>query len=40
MCDTFKPLKLTSLSRDLDEPSYALSWYTEEPSPVGSRTTG
>jgi homogentisate 1,2-dioxygenase len=40
MCDTFRPLKLTQLSRQLDEPSYALSWYTEEPSPVGSSYTG
>jgi homogentisate 1,2-dioxygenase len=31
MCDTFRPLKLTTLSRELDDPSYALSWY-EEPS--------
>jgi homogentisate 1,2-dioxygenase len=30
MCDTFRPLKLTTLSRELDDPSYALSWY--EPS--------
>ena len=27
MCDTFRPLKLTTLSRDLDDPSYAYSWY-------------
>jgi homogentisate 1,2-dioxygenase len=26
MCDTFRPLKLTTLSRDLDDPSYAYSW--------------
>ena len=26
MCDTFRPLKLTALSRDLDDPSYAYSW--------------
>ena len=32
MCDTFKPLKLTTLSRDLDDPSYALSWYEEDAS--------
>jgi homogentisate 1,2-dioxygenase len=32
MCDTFRPLKLTELARDLDDPSYALSWYEE---PVG-----
>ncbi len=29
MCDTFRPLKLTPLSRDLDDPSYAYSWYEE-----------
>jgi homogentisate 1,2-dioxygenase len=29
MCDTFRPLKLTTLSRDLDDPSYAYSWYEE-----------
>jgi len=29
MCDTFRPLKLTTLARDLDDPSYALSWYDE-----------
>jgi len=28
MCDTFKPLKLTRLARELDNPSYALSWHT------------
>ena len=26
MCDTFKPLKLTTLARELDDPSYAYSW--------------
>jgi homogentisate 1,2-dioxygenase len=26
MCDTFRPLRLTTLARDLDDPSYALSW--------------
>jgi homogentisate 1,2-dioxygenase len=26
MCDTFRPLKLTTLARDLDDPSYAFSW--------------
>ncbi len=30
MCDTFRPLKLTPLSRDLDDPAYALSWYEED----------
>jgi len=28
MCDTFKPLRLTPLARELDDPSYALSWHT------------
>jgi homogentisate 1,2-dioxygenase len=28
MCDTFRPLKLTTLARDLDDPEYAYSWYT------------
>src|SRR5918998_5943388 len=27
MWDTFRPLKLTPLSRELDQPDYALSWY-------------
>jgi len=26
MCDTFHPLKLTPLARELDDPSYAMSW--------------
>jgi homogentisate 1,2-dioxygenase len=26
MCDTFRPLRLSTLARDLDEPGYALSW--------------
>jgi homogentisate 1,2-dioxygenase len=26
MCDTFRPLRLTPLARELDEPSYAYSW--------------
>jgi len=29
MCDTFRPLRLTTLARDLDEPSYAFSWNPE-----------
>ncbi len=29
MCDTFRPLKLTTLARDLDDPSYAYSWNPE-----------
>ncbi len=28
MCDTFRPLRLTTLARDLDDPGYALSWHT------------
>jgi homogentisate 1,2-dioxygenase len=31
MCDTFRPLKLSTFSRDLDDGKYALSWY-EPPS--------
>ena len=31
MCDTFRPLKLTRLARDLDVPSYAFSW-SESPA--------
>jgi homogentisate 1,2-dioxygenase len=27
MCDTFNPLRLTALARDLDDGKYALSWY-------------
>jgi hypothetical protein len=29
MCDTFHPLRLTKLGRELDDPSYAYSWYEE-----------
>jgi homogentisate 1,2-dioxygenase len=35
MCDTFRPLKLTALARELDDPSYALSWYEPVEAPVG-----
>ena len=38
MCDTFRPLKLSTLARDLDDGRYALSWYeppSEEPSLAG-----
>jgi homogentisate 1,2-dioxygenase len=31
MCDTFRPLKLTTLARELDDPGYALSWYEARP---------
>jgi homogentisate 1,2-dioxygenase len=35
MCDTFRPLKLTELAKELDDPSYALSWHTPlEAAPV------
>jgi homogentisate 1,2-dioxygenase len=27
MCDTFYPLKLTKLAKDLDDGKYAYSWY-------------
>ena len=40
MCDTFRPLKLTTLSRDLDDPAYAYSWYEETSSPSELSTTG
>jgi homogentisate 1,2-dioxygenase len=36
MCDTFRPLRLSTLARDLDDPSYALSWYEEERPPAGA----
>jgi homogentisate 1,2-dioxygenase len=32
MCDTFRPLRLTTLSRDLDDGKYALSWADEAPA--------
>jgi homogentisate 1,2-dioxygenase len=34
MWDTFKPLRLTTLARDLDQPGYALSWYDGAPAGV------
>jgi homogentisate 1,2-dioxygenase len=40
MWDTFRPLRLTPLAREIDDPAYAYSWYTEEPAPVGASTTG
>jgi homogentisate 1,2-dioxygenase len=30
MWDTFRPLRLAALARDLDDPAYALSWYEDE----------
>jgi homogentisate 1,2-dioxygenase len=38
MCDTFRPLKLSTFARDLDDGTYALSWYeppSEEPDLAG-----
>ena len=35
MCDTFRPLRLTPLARELDDPSYALSWHRPARAPVG-----
>jgi homogentisate 1,2-dioxygenase len=40
MWDTFRPLRLAELSRDLDDPAYAYSWRDEAPSPVAESTTG
>jgi homogentisate 1,2-dioxygenase len=38
MCDTFRPLKLSTFARDLDDGRYAYSWYeppSDEPSLAG-----
>ena len=38
MCDTFRPLRLSALARDLDDGRYAYSWYeppSDEPSLAG-----
>ena len=35
MCDTFRPLRLTTLARDLDDPAYALSWHAATGAPIG-----
>jgi homogentisate 1,2-dioxygenase len=34
MCDTFHPLKLSKLAKDLDDGKYAYSWYTEDGVPT------
>jgi homogentisate 1,2-dioxygenase len=34
MCDTFHPLKLSKLAKDLDDGKYAYSWYTEDGAPT------
>jgi homogentisate 1,2-dioxygenase len=33
MCDTFRPLRLTSFARELDDPGYAYSWFEEPGAP-------
>jgi len=35
MCDTFRPLRLTALAREHDNPAYALSWHTGARAPIG-----
>ena len=40
MWDTFRPLRLTELARELDDPSYAYSWREGAPAPVAESTTG
>jgi homogentisate 1,2-dioxygenase len=35
MCDTFRPLRLTTLARELDDPRYAMSW-SAGPAQVGA----
>jgi homogentisate 1,2-dioxygenase len=38
MCDTFHPLRLTPLARELDDPGYAYSWF-EAPDAAKSAKT-
>jgi homogentisate 1,2-dioxygenase len=40
MCDTFRPLRLSRLARELDDPDYAYSWYAEEATTPAATTTG
>ena len=40
MWDTFRPMRLTELAADLDDPAYAYSWREGSPSPVAESTTG
>jgi homogentisate 1,2-dioxygenase len=40
MWDTFRPMRLGPLAREIDDPGYAYSWRTEEPAPVAQSTTG
>ena len=37
MCDTFHPLQLTKLAKELDDGKYAYSWY-EEPDDAKEAT--
>ncbi|MCW3048107.1 MAG: homogentisate 1,2-dioxygenase, partial [Solirubrobacterales bacterium] len=37
MWDTFRPLRLSALARELDRPEYAYSWYEED---AATSTTG
>jgi homogentisate 1,2-dioxygenase len=36
MCDTFRPLRLSALSRELDDGKYAMSWYEAEAADADS----
>jgi len=38
MWDTFRPLKLSGLSRELDQPDYAMSWFEPDTEPATSTT--
>ena len=40
MCDTFRPLRLSALARELDDPSYALSWQPERAGTGPGTTAG
>ena len=40
MCDTFHPLQLTELARDLDDGRYAYSWYEEPACRAARRGSG
>ncbi len=41
MCDTFHPLRMSALARELDDPAYALSWKTDDRAgSLTSTTTG
>jgi homogentisate 1,2-dioxygenase len=37
MCDTFNPLRLTTLASDLDDGKYMYSW-AEDPTPTDGKT--